>query len=672
MSTTLAPGDDGRTVLRAPRAGASHRPELEGLRALAVALVVVHHVWFNRVSGGVDVFFLVSGFLLTGQLHRAAGRGRLEVVDRWSRTAVRLLPTAFTVLLATVLAGLLLLPEGRWAQTAREVAASALFVQNWQLAADAVDYAAQNAMASVVQHFWSLSIQVQFLLLWPLLVGAVVRTCPRDPALLRGRLTLAALAVFAASFAFSVGLVATDQPLAYFHTLARLWEFALGALLALHLDRIELPGRVRILIGWIGVVGLLLCGPVLPVALFPGVAALWPTGCAALILLAGSTGARGGADRVLRHRALQHLGGLSFALYLWHWPVLVLHLVVSGQERVGLLDGLGIIGVSLVLAVATHHLVEVPLVRAPLSTRRRFRSSALGLVVVLVAVAGWQGETLRRADVPERLPQSHPGALALAGGAVEEAPLLPPPVSVYEDWVRIERWDCAPTSRTATDLCAQPTGPEPPERRILLVGDSHVQQLAGAFAPLAQRHGWQLLALVRGACPFSTASEVDPDDLDCLAWLDAATEEIAALRPDAVVTLATRDVRAGLTEQMPPGFVEQWRRLQHLGVPVLAVRDNPRFDSSMPDCVQRQGRGSPVCGVVRDAVYSAQPPWTGAVDVPANVSFLDIADAVCTADHCPAEVGNVLVYLDDNHLTATYAASMAELLEEDVLTALAR
>jgi hypothetical protein len=242
-------------------------------------------------------------------------------------------------------------------------------------------------------------------------------------------------------------------------------------------------------------------------------------------------------------------------------------------------------------------------------------------------------------------------------------------VSVYDDWVRVEHWDCVPLSRFPTNACSQPM-PAPPERRIVLVGDSHVQQFAGALVPIAQRHNWQLISILHGACPFSTASEVKPGDPDCLAWLDAAAGEIADLRPDAVVTLASRDVRSGLTEQTPPGFVEQWWRLHELGIPVLAVRDNPRFDFSVPDCVQQYGRDSPRCGAEREAVYTAVPPYALLEDLPPNVSFLDVADAVCDATRCPAEIGNVLVYLDDNHLTASYTASMATLVEERVTAAL--
>src|SRR4051794_16279211 len=145
------------------------RPELQGLRALAVLLVVAYHVWFGRVSGGVDVFFVISGFLITGQLFRAAARGRLRFRPMWARQAARLLPAAFTVLVVCAIAGALLLPEARWQQTLHELFASAVFLENWQLAADSVDYAAQHNTQSVVQQFWSLSVQVQFYVVWPLL-----------------------------------------------------------------------------------------------------------------------------------------------------------------------------------------------------------------------------------------------------------------------------------------------------------------------------------------------------------------------------------------------------------------------------------------------------------------------------------------------------------------------
>jgi peptidoglycan/LPS O-acetylase OafA/YrhL len=647
------------------------RPELQGLRALAVTLVVIYHIWLNRVSGGVDVFFAISGFLLTGQLLRAAGNGPLELARRWSRTVVRLVPSMAVVLLATAGAGMVLLPEGRWAQTVRELLAAGLFVENWRLAADSVDYAARSNVPSVVQHFWSLAVQGQFFLVWPLLVAGVVLAARGSLQRIRRYLTVAVAAVFLLSLSYSIELTAADQPLAYFHSLTRLWEFALGGLLALYVasrHATPLPRRVRVGLGWVGVLGLVVCGSVFQASsVFPGLAALWPTGCAVLVLLAGTTGERFAADRILTARPVLYLGELSFTLYLWHWPVLILYRVTERPAAIGP-AGLGIVAVSLALAVLTHHLVEKPVLTLRLSTSGSYRLGALCVIAVMVVVSGWQARIVLRTDTSAHVMDAdHPGALALVSGEPLAAPVLPPPVSVLEDWVRIERWDCTQLARFPMKRCTLPMD-GPPTKRIVVVGDSHLQQLTGALIPTARAQHWQLTVIARGACPFSTVSEVNPDEVDCLNWNSAAEAEIEDLRPDAVVTLASRNVRVGLTEQTPPGFVAQWRRLDALHIPVLAIRDNPRFDTAMPDCVQNFTN----CGAPRNELYTVDPPWTRIRDLPSNVSFLDIANAVCTASFCPAEVGNVLVYLDDNHLSASYSTSMAGLLADATVAALSR
>lgn len=653
-STGAAPTASGRPVATQRR----FRPELQGLRAVAVALVVVYHVWFNRVSGGVDVFFVITGFLLTGQLLRSTERTAVPVLRQWARTLGRLLPAALIVLLGTVVGGALVLPESRWLQAVREVLASSLFLQNWQLAADSVDYAAQNNSASVAQHFWSLSIQVQVMLAAPVLMLAVVAAARRTGASPRRSLTYLLAGVFAVSLGFSVVLTAVDQPFAYFHTATRLWEFAFGGLLALVIDRVRLSARLRVRLGWTGLVGLVACGLVLQVdAVFPGYAALWPTTCAALVLLAGDTGSRAGADRILASAPLRRLGDLSYALYLWHWPLLVLTLVWTRQEQLGLGEGLTVIAVALALAVVTERLVQ--------RAEDPFRVAVAGLAVVLAVTASWQLVAIARTSTDAVLGSDlHPGAV---GGDVPLADLLPAPAGVTEDWVRIENWDCAPLAAFDWNACTLPVVEEP-QRRIVLVGDSHVQQFAGALVPIAEQSGWQLTSMVFGACPYSTASEVDKGSGEqaCLDWNDAAAAEIADLQPDAVVTLASRDVRAGLTEQTPDGFVQRWQQLSDLGIPVLAVRDNPRFDRSPADCIQQVGRGAAECGVARAEVYAPDPPYAMRTDVPENVTFLDLADALCDDVLCPAERGNVLVYMDDNHLTATYSTSMAPLLEDRI------
>ncbi|MDD7966373.1 acyltransferase family protein [Actinomycetospora lemnae] len=640
------------------------RPEIEGLRGLAAVLVVIYHVWVGRVSGGVDVFFLLSGFLVVGMLVRSVERGGLRVAATWLRLFWRLLPTAGLVLLVSAVAAATLMSPLRWPQNIAEIVASAFFVENWRLAADAVDYYADNDAASVAQHFWSLSVQGQFYVVAPLLVLLVAVVARRLRADVRRVLLVVLVAVAAASLTYSVITTAVDQPFAYFDSLARAWEFAIGGVLGLTIDRIRLTRRLRVLLGWVGVLALVACGVVLDVgAGFPGYLALWPVAAAAAVVVAGSTG-RGGVDRLLASRAGRYLGDISYPLYLWHWPVLILYLSYRERAEVGLVGGLGVVGLSVALAVTSHHLLERPARDVQPGGPPRWRPVALvaaTLAPVLFVCLAWRAASDQRAGayVDLRDPD-HPGAVArLPGfvyGGAPGAPLRPSTLAVVDDWVEYQQDCVVPPERPNLELCTYVPA-ETPDRVITVVGDSHMQQFLPALEPLARERNWEIRTLIRPGCPFSTGSDANIGEVPCLEWNAAAIEHILAEPPDAVLVGATRDVRAGRTEETPLGFVEAWRRLDTGAVPVVALRDNPRFDWWPAECVETHGRGAPECELPRDELY-AEPPYAS-MDVPGNVGFLDLTDHLCTEAVCPPEIGNVMVYLDDNHLSASYARSLA-------------
>lgn len=650
------------------------RPELQGLRALAAFLVVIYHVWLGRVSGGVDVFFVISGFLITGQLFRACLRGGIEYRPMWGRMIKRLFPAALTVLAVTMVVAVLLQPEHRWMQTIREVVASALYVENWRLAADSADYFAQHDQASVVQHFWSLSIQGQFYVVWPLLVALVALVARRAGWSLRRSLFAALAVVGVASLAYSVYLTAVNQPLAYFMSLTRVWEFALGGLLALVIDAIVLPRVLRVMLGWIGVAGLVACGLVLQVGtVFPGYVALWPTMAAVLVLLAGATASPVGADRFLSSKPLNYLGNLSYALYLWHWPVLLFYLMARDQVEVGWRGGALIIAVSLVLSVLTYHFVEQPVRNSQIGVTTRwgaYRFGVAALAPVLVAAGVWQFVSVQRATFTHDLADpDHPGAHVISEGG----PILNidrtvvPPVAALPDQFSNYPSEACHRKPDFQDLLICTVGStDPSARRIAVVGDSHSQQLAAALRPDLETRGWQLTAMLRGACPL-TADATDPE---CAAWNDAVIAELIESKPDVVITMATRDVRVGLQEKTPEGYVEQWRKLEQAGIPVVGVRDNPRFDFSPPDCVQKHGVDAPECGRPRAELLAPEPPYAMVENLPGNVSFMDFSDYYCTADFCPPVVGNVYVYMDDNHVTKTYMETMAPVVQQRLMDAL--
>jgi peptidoglycan/LPS O-acetylase OafA/YrhL len=673
--TRVGPVDDRSTPAASPTAPADDhtarrsrfRPEIEGLRGLAAILVVIYHVWVGRVSGGVDVFFLLSGFLVVGMLARSAERGRLKVAATWLRLFWRLLPTAGLVLLVSAVAAMVVLSPLRWPQNVAEIVASAFFVENWRLAADAVDYYADNSAASVAQHFWSLSVQGQFYVVAPLLVLLVTVLARWLRADIRRTLLVVLVAVAVASLTYSVVSTAADQPFAYFDSLARAHEFAIGGVLGLTIDRIRLSRGLRILLGWAGVVSLVTLGAVVDVgAGFPGYLALWPVTAAAAIVVAGSTGSGLGVDRLLASRAGRYLGEISYPLYLWHWPVLILYLAYRERAEVGLVGGLGVVGLSVALAVVSHHVLERPARDVTPGGPPWWRPTtlvAVTLVPVLLVCLAWHAASSDRAGAYVDLGDpSHPGAVSRLPGFVYEgepdAPLRPSTVAVVDDWVDYER-DCVrPPERPNLELCTYLAAEGTPDRTIVVVGDSHKQQFLPALDTLARERNWEIRTLIRPGCPFSTSSDANIGEIPCLEWNAAAIEQLVSDPPDAVLAAATRDVRAGLTEETPPGFVEAWQRLDEAGIPVVALRDNPRFDQWPAECVETHGRGAPECELPRDALYAPEPPYAS-MDVPPNVGFLDLTDHICTETVCPPEIGNVMVYLDDNHLSASYARSLA-------------
>ncbi|MHC1560684.1 acyltransferase family protein [Actinomycetospora sp. C-140] len=661
--TSGTPGTPG-TTSRTERRG-----EIEGLRGLAAVLVVVYHVWVGRVSGGVDVFFLLSGFFVLGMLSRTAIRGRrVEVAATWTRLFWRLVPTAGLVLVVSAVVAAVLLPASTWTRNLHELLASAFFVENWRLAADAVDYYANHGSASVAQHFWSLSIQAQFYLLAPVLVLLVARWARWRGFDVRAALLVVLTGAGLASFAYSVAATASDQAVAYFDARTRVWEFAVGGVLALVADRIRLGRAARAVLGVLGVAGLVTCGAVLDVgAAFPGYLALWPVLSAVAVIVAGRAGV---ADRLLTSPTAQYLGRISYPLYLWHWPVLVTLLVLTGSATAGVTRGLLVVAVSVALAVGTHHVLEEPLRRLP---RERLGGPVRAPLVVaaclapaLAALGVWSAVVAAGAD-PSVGDERHPGAVALGPDYVadtgESVPVQPSVARIQDDWAQY-RDGCAPVpDHPVLEQCVPVRAEGEPARRITVVGDSHMQQFLPALEPVAREQHWEVTTLVRARCPFGTTSETDPADVTCVDWNAAAIEHLAADPPDAVVVSATRDVRAGLTEQTPDGFVAGWQRLDEAGVPVLAVRDNPRFDHKPAECLEKYGRGADECAIPRAELLADDPPWT-ALDVPDNVAFLDLSGELCGPVSCPPEIGNVLVYLDDNHVSASYSRTMAPVVGE--------
>jgi len=653
----------------------AYRRDIDGLRAVAILLVVSYHVWFGRVSGGVDVFLMLSAFFLTrGFVRRMAGPAPVRPIRHLLGVFRRLLPAAAVTLVGILAVVWAVYPEAMRRSVAEQAWASLGYVQNWLLASESVDYYARTDVPSPLQHFWSMSVQGQAFVLWVLLLWGcqvVVRRRGWSPDRVVG---VVFGAVFAISFVYSVVRTASAQQLAYFDTGARLWEFAAGSLLVVALPHVRLGRVARALVGWAGLAGLLVLGAVLDVqGGFPGFLALWPVLCAAAIVVSGSgeTG-RFSLAALLSSRPLQAIGRDAYALYLVHWPILVTFLIVNGRTEVGLVGGAGIIALSLLLARLLTWAVDRP-VRA----WRRSDPSVLVPVAVLtvaaavvaVPVGAWQTSTwAQERAIEARALQTNPGAAVLRDPSLPmpaaDAPLLPLPTLLDDEWMLLDR-EC--TGEWATDVealrgtCSETSETPGARQTVVVIGDSHSQQMTSALRPVAEANGWGVVFLIKGGCSMG----LDEPGMDerCDGWREAAIQLVEQVRPDAAMTVVTRSDAGEDDERLRPGIERFLDRMEGAEVEVLGFRDNPRFAFNMYDCVIEAG--DPLdCAVPRSASLADRNP---ADDLDrAGLQLVDLTPWICPDDLCVGVIGNVAVYRDDNHLTRLYGRSLGPSVAEQL------
>lgn len=642
------------------------RPEVQGLRALAVLMVVTYHIWFDRVSGGVDIFLLISAFLMTSTFVRKAESGAsFALVRHWVHLFKRLLPAVAVVLLGTVVATLLFLPRARWSPVLEQSWASLLYFQNWLLAAESVDYYAETSFASPLQHFWSLSIQGQVFVLWPLLFLAA--SFAAKALHLRFRSIAIALfgSIFVLSLGFSIHETSVNQAYAYFDTRARLWEFALGTLLALGLPYLRLPRVVAVLAGWTGMIGMLSAGYVLDVeGEFPGFVALWPLVSAGLIIAAGQTHSPVAVDRFLSWGPLTKMGDLSYALYLWHWPILVIYMVYRGRDAVGPVGGLGIIMLSIALAYLTTRFVERPLRNSPAVEKSRVLSVAVITVcIALVAASVGTVQHVMRAQALALIAQAdtqNPGAYSLMAGFVDrstgDSPPLPDLGSLNKEWGSLPdgcEGELAPEgSAAAIKGCSFKPAEGKPAKKILVIGDSHAEQWLEPLELMAENNNYQVTSLLHGGCSYGPAS--DTRSAGCNSFNEAATAYALRTGPDVVFTMATTSDKQSNEERPVEGLAAASSTLGQAGIRVIGIRDNPRFPFNMMRCLEEHGEESEECSSPLSEKLAATAPVPAIEDTDGALRIMDLTDLICPQGICSPIVGNVYVYLDDNHLTTTY------------------
>ena len=651
------------------------RPDIQGLRAIAVLAVLVDHAGVPFFGGGyvgVDVFFVISGFLISGQLlDRLQTDGRIGFADFYARRARRILPAALVVLALSVVGALIWMPPLLLPQTLGDAIATALYVPNYAFAAQGTDYLTVGA-PSLFQHYWSLGVEEQFYLLWPALLGLIYLV--RRSRLLLG---IAISVVIVVSLALCIAMTARDQPWAFFPLWTRAWELGAGGLLAVVIgrgsrERPLLPAVVAAVIGWAGLTAIAASTVAFSSATaFPGVAAVLPVAGAAAVILGGSVPSRGGPVLLLGRRPLLFLGAISYSLYLVHWPILVLARAAAGPyaELPGIVTvALGIAAIP--VAWALHRLVEDPVRRAGWLSRARARRALVATGAGVAAVAALSALALA-VTVVQPLDDGHsvfasePSAPPVAT-AVVPANLEPSlraaaddNPALYDDGCEVGYTPSVPHPCLFGDAAAP---------RVVLFGDSHAAQWFPALNEAARAGAFRLETQTKSACPSAEAELVwgGGPYVRCDRWRDAVIAQLRA-DPPALVILANYSA---------PDFADrtdeagQWQRGLESTIAqlsaftrVVVIADTPDLKEDPAICLSAHLDSASLCG----------RPSSVALDSPARIAerratastgtpFIDLTSYLCTADLCPAIIGSTLVYRDSHHLTATFSTTMADVL----------
>jgi peptidoglycan/LPS O-acetylase OafA/YrhL len=664
---------------------------------------VLYHAGLPLPNGflGVDVFFVISGFLITSILVRElVTTGTISWARFVGRRIRRLLPAAILVLVVTAVVAWFVVPGLRRREIGTDVAGAALYVVNWVLAHRAVDYLASDSIPSPVQHFWSLAVEEQFYVIWPLALIAlalVLRRLGRRPGVRVVGGLLAAIAV--PSFGYAVWLGHVDPERAYFVTTTRAWELGVGAALAVwvagrearprHTEaEAEAPTRSRTaawaVLGWAGLAAVIGSAAWLPAgATTPGPWTLVPTVGAAAVLLAGWSDAPGGPVRVLGTRPMVWVGGLSYSIYLWHWPALVL--TEWALDGITTTQRVLVLVLSLLPAWASHRFLESPVHHSrALAARTR---PVLALGVALSAVGALAALPLTQAASPFRttpVTGGRPSVDSLGAATLASPPSTDPAAYAVDDWEFLtpdpqlagEDRPAADVDRCQVDrLVEEPVACEFGVPRgtttVALVGDSKAMQWLPALERLAPARGWRIVTYGKSACALAAGHAQNEGRVypACDEWNRRVMDRLRADPPDLLLTSgyagSAWDGAHATRAALVTGLATRWSQLRDAGVPVVVLGDSPLSPDDLDVCTARHPHELSRCAfdrapAIAGSGLSAQRDAAATSGTP----LVDLTPWICPVERCPVAIGNVSIHRAGDHLTATYVRTLAPVLGE--------
>lgn len=668
------------------------RADIQALRTIAVLSVAFYHLWPERLTGGyvgVDVFFVISGFLIMAHMLREVTRtGSISLRSFWARRVRRLLPASLLVLAVSAVVAFLVLPELFWKQNFDEIRASALYVLNWALASNSVDYLAAGNTPSLVQHYWSLSVEEQFYIVWPLLmVGAIwiaskIRTANRTATI-----AIVTAVVTAASLGYSISLTATSPATAYFVTPTRAWEFGAGALLALFAAN-PLAGRevTRTIVSWAGFAAIAAAVLSFDASTpFPGYTALLPVLGTLAVIWAG-TPENSWSPRVFtQFGPVQWLGDVSYSLYLWHWPLIVAApFMIAGDF--GAKWKIVILLTAVLLAWVTKVAVEDPMRRPRPRIARESRWTFVAMAASMVVMLGIVGvghqvvetKTAHSRALTKQL--LHDPSLDCFGASAYAGPetcadvrldqvLVPSLAALKSDTGGA--YNCFAAKGLPYKACSY--GSEQPDaKRVALIGDSHAAMLLPGLVDHVNEQNWALDTYLGATCVWGS-----PGVRSECEFRSPFQKELESAKPyDLIITTASRIANGARSSYVLDGaqdarvedYSSAWQPLIAKGTRIAAVADNGFLSEKVIDCwVSAKSKAQiQQCTFSATGGFKVNDAIREAAESTEGVDLIDTKDLFCRDGRCPVEIGGVRVYWDQSHITATFSRTLAPHLIERI------
>ncbi|WP_166789437.1 acyltransferase family protein [Cryobacterium sp. TMS1-20-1] len=700
---------------RAPTVTSGVRADIQGLRALAVVAVIFDHIWAWPSGGfvGVDVFFVISGFLITGLLLREHERtNHISFTVFYQRRIKRIIPAATLVLLVTVGTALLLFNRGRFYQTFWDAIWAFFSTANWHFAATGTDYFLADGPVSPLQHYWSLSVEEQFYFVWPWLMLAVLILAAKVGVNRRRLVTGLVMAIIiGASFVWAMFDTQANPTLSYFSTLTRAWELGVGALIAITAPWwSQLPARMRPVLAWVGLLGIIVSIFVINGTMpFPAPWVVLPVVATALVLAAGI----GGEQRFLfplTNRVSGYLGNISYSLYLWHFPVIIFAgTLIRPSSPV---YSVVVVAAIAVLSALAYNLVELPLHKSPwlggkmsrhrrrsewLAWRRQYApamkrnglagASLLALGVVVLAILPSLSPNPAAGYVPPAPttgPSTSPQADAVqaqlsAALSASTWPEFNPPIVNLADQ-RVPQWTengCLNVTARNFDLCSY--GASAPTRTAVVMGDSIATSWLPAVISALEPLGYSVQALTKESCPIARTDVFDPAARDtvftaCASFTDWAQQKVQQLDPDLIILSDSfLSIKRLASQAEGPVAESEWTAAYAAALAELPARASKVSLMPPPGAQNLQSCYTPL-SQPGDCIRSIQDDFnlllraeTSAATT-AGTTFINTQPWFCIDALCPAFVGTSAVYADSGHLTATYSESIGAVLQEKLLS----